>query len=223
MALARTTFGPSADIGTADTTRAIAVTVPASATQIYAVFSGWTGNGGATIPSACDWNGAAMTKILESVNATSDRVQIWRLTSPAAATASVTLSGFSNIVGEFSVYVYTGGNTATPERNAGGSATGTSAAPSVAVTSQAGDEVIDVVAADGSVATTITAGAGQTSISNRLLGGELRGTSWEAGASSVTMSWTINTSATWSIASVSVAAAGGAVARRKMTPNRGIY
>lgn len=86
-------------------------------------------------------------------------------------------------------------------------ATGSSTTPSVNVTSEVGDLVIDAVAMVALVADTFTVGAGQTEIASVHNGGGsvIRGaSSYESGAASVTMSWTNTSSFSWAIMGVTV-------------------
>lgn len=86
-------------------------------------------------------------------------------------------------------------------------ATGTSVTPSVVVTSEADDLVVDAVAMIALAADSFTVGSGQTSISSlhNGSGSLIRGAcSYEAGAASVTMSWTNGTSFSWATMGVTV-------------------
>lgn len=86
-------------------------------------------------------------------------------------------------------------------------ATGNSTAPSVAVTSEAGDLVVDAVAMVAFTTDTFNVGSGQTVIHSLHSGSgsSVRGaSSYESGASSVTMSWLNTSSFTWSIMGVTV-------------------
>ncbi|MFM9882760.1 MAG: DUF4347 domain-containing protein, partial [Burkholderiales bacterium] len=140
------------------------------------------------------------------------RVEIWRLINPPSGTANavVTLSGNADGI-SVGVTTFTGVHQTTP-LGTFASAIGTSAAPSVNVTSAAGDLVYDVVA--GKDATSLTQGAGQTELWEVANGsGDERGAaSTEAGAATVTMSWSKTTSATaeWAIGGVSIKAAAPA-------------
>jgi hypothetical protein len=79
--------------------------------------------------------------------------------------------------------------------------TGNDDTPTVAAASVAGDTVIDCVAADNGP--TITEGAGQTLIDKATVASKATGaSSYEAGAASVTMSYTLGANQKWAIAAV---------------------
>lgn len=129
------------------------------------------------------------------------RGEIWYLIAPdtGANTILVTLaSGAQKIGGAQS---YTGASQVTPIGTFV-SATGSSTAPTVNVTTAVGEGCIDVL----STAATATVGAGQTQIYNSVTAAGLRGcASTEPSLSSpITMSWTLGTSTVWAIGAVNV-------------------
>ena len=132
--------------------------------------------------------------------------EIWQLTAPLVSTANITIvypisqtgitAGATN---------WTGVDQANPVRSAA-EASGTSTTPSVAVTSQTNDVVLDNVAVDEAGAATSAAGSGQTERYDDASGTDIAGVgSTEAGASSVTMDWTLDASKDWVTVGISIA------------------
>ncbi len=166
--------------------------------------------GGRTV-TGVTYAGQSLTLVgAQSGGANPVRVEIWRLVNPPSGTANVVvnLSGSTDGV-SVGATTFTGVDQTTP-LGTFASAIGTSASPSVNVTSAAGELVYDVVA--GKDATSLTQGANQTEqweLANS--GGDQRGAaSTEAGASTVTMSWSKTTSGTaeWAIGAVSIKSFG---------------
>lgn len=104
---------------------------------------------------------------------------------------------------------------ADPFRGAASSATGTSTAPSVSVTSASGDIVFDVVV---SALSALTVNGSQTEDSNQFIGGGnlVAGASHEGGAASVSMDWTLAASRGWTIAGVSLKAAASTAVQQNL-------
>ena len=130
--------------------------------------------------------------------ATGGRVEIWELVSPTVGTANI-VANFNNKQQVVAGAVDFFGVDQTAPTGTFISAGGTSTAPSVDVTSAIGDIVIDALWGNDGV--TATAGAGQTVQWTNATGSStnfIRGAgSTEAGAASVTMSWTLNSSVQW--------------------------
>lgn len=130
---------------------------------------------------------------------------VYRVVAPASGAQSVvfTASGsFSD--GAIEVVSLTGVDQTTPTGTVA-TAEGSSAAPSVSVTSASGELVVDAVCGFFP-AGTVTTDASQTQrVENESWGGNdaIAAMSTEAGAASVTMSHTLGSSAEWSIAGVS--------------------
>lgn len=163
--------------------------------------------------SSVTYNGVAMTQVAaHAAGGNNTRVKQYYLINPAsgANTVSVTMSGATNlVVGSIS---FNGAHQTTP-LGTQATATGTSGNPSVSVSSASDEIVVDSLSYDR--ASSLTVGAGQTQRYNRddNGGGDLWGAgSTEAGAASVTMSWTAGASEGWAIAGVSVKPSGGAAA-----------
>ena len=182
-----------------------------------------SGAGTPVAPSAAKWGGSGgtdLTIIGVSTNfATFGHMSQWRLVAPSASTTTLYVSWPSNqdetAIGGAS---YTGVDQTTP-LGTQASATGApiSTAATVDVSSAAGELVVDVVAFldnSGNI-TSLTAGAGQTArVDIDLVGGldfESFGMSEEAGAATVTMSWTgTGTNTGWTIKGVPLKPSGGA-------------
>ena len=167
---------------------------------------------GTSAATAITYNGVGLTK-LANQNSTSDSVHLWYLKSPA--------SGANNVVATFAgegAMVFTAVSVIDADLvttfGTVAKAGGTSTAPSATASSASGEMVLAFVGhsyAGG--AATLTVGASQTEIANAESGSTgLYGrsaVSWEAGAASVTMSWTASTSSVWALVSVPVKPVGG--------------
>lgn len=153
------------------------------------------------------WGGSVMTAG-PTVARGSAVIRAYVIAAPPTSASNVVTQweGGAPADGPYAIASFNGVDQTTPIRGgSGNTATGTSTTPSVAITSQTGDMVIDAV----DLAQLLTAaGAGQTEIGQSLGGSEEFGASYEAGASTVTMSWSGN-SAAWSILGFSLAASGG--------------
>jgi len=180
-------------------------TVGAGSNRVLVV--GVSNRDGTRTVSTVTYGGVALTRIgLQNGAGTANRVELWRLIAPATGTANiiVTLSGSTETVA--GAVSYTGVDQTTPFGTFA-SASGTSTAPSVAVTSASGEVVMDVVAANGD-SDGATVGTGQTQRWNDFTGtggGDIHGAgSTEPGAASVTMAWTLVASKAWAIGAVPV-------------------
>lgn len=160
--------------------------------------------------SSVTYNGVNLTQVPGGTADNLARVDMWYLVNPAtgANDVVVTLSGST----EFSAGAtsWTGVDQTTPLGTASATA-GHSSSVSLSGVSSAADEfVVDVVAIDSSSAT-ITSDVSQASRWERG-GGEatagglnvVGGQSTEAGAASVTMSWSVSATKDWAIAAVSI-------------------
>ena len=142
--------------------------------------------------------------------------EVWYLVNPSATTADLVVTCSSARRIQWVAYCLTGVSQGTPV-GTGATATGNDTTPTVAVSSAAGELVIDAVAAladtDLYPTLTLTVGAGQTQTDQGLASSGtpavLGGSSREAGASSVTMSWTLSTTTRWAIAAVPFKASSG--------------
>ncbi|MBI2913817.1 MAG: DNRLRE domain-containing protein, partial [Chloroflexi bacterium] len=160
-----------------------------------------------TTVSGVTYGGTALTQVgVKDAPSSDGRVEIWRLLAPASGTANVVVS-LTN--GNLSTTVagavsFTDVHQTSP-LGAFASASGASGNPSVAVSSAAGEVVVDTVMWNGSY-TTLTVGAGQMQRWNRTTSGMIGAGSTEPGAASVTMSWTVNggQNDSWAIGAVAV-------------------
>ena len=142
------------------------------------------------------YGGTALTKktALQNVDI---EASLWFLVAPpvGAADIVVTFSAAARVVG--GATSYTGVDPTTPWGTAA-TASGTSTAPSVTVTSAANELPVDAMACKGDPV--ITVGAGQTQRWNRSSGsGPSLAGSEEPGAASVVLSWSLNPSKVWAL------------------------
>ncbi|HLP93646.1 MAG TPA: hypothetical protein VK168_06395, partial [Saprospiraceae bacterium] len=149
------------------------------------------------------YGGVPMTQV-GTISDGEDRVALYRLIAPAEGTADV-VATFNVVVDDGAVLgatSFSGVNQTSPLGTAA-TATGNNTTPTVNVTSAVGELVYDVVCTHNSDPK--TAGAGQTErydkTSSIHIGG---GASTEAGAATVTMSWTTDVSEKWAIIGVSI-------------------
>ena len=145
------------------------------------------------------------------------RTEMWYITAPATSANNIAITFSASVRAVAGGMSYTGVHQTAPF-GAPASAGGVSTSASVAVSSAAGELVVDSVGARENTSETqsLTAGAGQT---ERYNGVSRTGTinnnnvvgagSEEAGAASVTMSWTVGTSARWAIVAAPLKPAGG--------------
>ena len=159
--------------------------------------------------------GAASLTFLGRRQSASVDTELWYLVAPAvgADTITVTLSAAARIVG--GAVSFTGVHQTTP-LGSYTSDTATSASPSVTVSSAEGEAVIDCLAAQGN-AGSATVGSGQTQRWNINTGTGssfvIGAGSTEPGASSVTMSWTLESSKEWALGAVAIKPAVVTLAR----------
>jgi len=142
------------------------------------------------------YNGVSLTKIDAQDAGVYCRSELWYLIAPAAGTHDiiVTLAGTTAyIVG--GATSWTGADQSAPLGTAA-KATGTTTPVTVNVTSVAGEYVVDSACAYKATAITLTVGASQTSAWNETPAtGYVGAGSYEASASTITMSWTLSAAA----------------------------
>jgi hypothetical protein len=116
-----------------------------------------------------------------------------------AQTVSVDYSAGAPTQGTVGAFTCTGVNTASPWRDTSTTNSGTATSGSNVISSAVGDIVIDVLSLSGNTGDSLTVGAGQTEFFNLSNGGVnlFTGSSREAGAASVTMSWSWVNSRGW--------------------------
>jgi len=160
------------------------------------------------LPTSVTYNGVALTLIVIQDTDPNYYASLWYLTAPVTGTHDVvvTLDGSNPVIG--GATSWTGADQSVPI-GASGDATGTSTAPSVAISSATGEIVLDVLCSHRLDALTASGGADQIErwndsynyFSSRIM---LGAGSSEAGAASVTMSWTLSVSVTWGIAAAAI-------------------
>lgn len=159
------------------------------------------------------YGGNAMTLIAGATDGGGQRrAELWRYVGYAsgASTVTGTFDATKNDA-RMTVMTYTGVDQVTPIGTAA-TATGGASPITVNVTSAAGELVVDC-AEGGASADPITVGAGQTQRSNHGDGtNHTQVTSEEAGAASVTMSWTLTASDYWAQVAVPLKPASAAAA-----------
>lgn len=179
--------------GTSVASLTVSHTVPAGTDRLLVVFV----NCSAAMTLTATYGGTPL--LLSSDVPGGFHLVVFTLAAPTVGTANVVLTSVGAVTGTIAASVMTlTGCTAL-----GGLATasGTSTAPSVTVTSAAGELVLDLCAT-AAVGITFTVGAGQTSILEQdgLTGSSGRiAVSSKPGAATVTMSWALSTSAGWTI------------------------
>lgn len=157
------------------------------------------------------YNGVAMTELYDGTPGSPFKfIAVYALVAPATGANDVviTRSGSTPVIA--GAVSYTGVDQTTPYDSID-VVTNTGTAVSNGVSSAANDLVVDFVAANRDAAQTV--GASQTARVNAGNGDEFMwiGISEEAGAGTVTMSWTLDTSSAWTAAglNLNVAAGGG--------------
>lgn len=177
-------------------------TVPSGsdrALYVFVAISSVTG------PQTVTYGGVALTNL--GVTVVGPRMEIWRLLNPTVGTATVSITPFSTtrVCMGFAAS-YTGVHQTTPEGTFA-SATGTSTAPSVNVSSGTDELVIGCVH-QFQASETLTAGAGQTSLGEDTANDTVvfthAGASQEAGAGTVTFSYSASASDDWTIGGISL-------------------
>ena len=157
-----------------------------------------------TTVTGITYNGVALTKIDSQTAPAGRSIEKWYLINPATGANNCVISlsaSPGSVRGDVRSYTDVHQTTAigTPAK-----ASGTSTAPTVNVTSATDERVVDGIAHANN--TTQTVGAGQTQRGSQTG----MATSEEAGAASVTMSWTLAGSEDWAIIAVALKPAAAA-------------
>jgi hypothetical protein len=158
----------------------------------------------AEISTTVTFNGVALSR-LGRVTGNGRTVELWFIRLPGTTTADVVITpGVSREITAV-VHNVNGADMDGVFRNLG-VATGSSTAPSIAISSATNDLVLDFCVSDGNSATLFAVGASQTPVHEQEAADtdEKSASSYEAGAGSVTMSWTLAVSDAWTIAGVSI-------------------
>ncbi len=196
----------STGVGTSTNNVTFSHTTTAAGDRLMLVGVSMDANGGETVTSV-NYGGQSLTLVVSRVGGSAPaRIEIWQLVNPNAGTANVVVNLSGNADGvSIGATTFTGVDQTTA-LGTFVSDIGTSNAPTVNVSSVAGELVYDVVA--GKDSGTLTQGAGQTELWDVDAGGQSRGaSSIETGAATVTMSWAKGSSLEWSIGAVSIKAA----------------
>jgi hypothetical protein len=165
--------------------------------------------------SAVKWGGSAGTNLSQShdtgVVQSFLRGEAWLLTNPTAQTSTVHVTLAASVTQASVIAVSLAGASATLGTIAAANGNGVGAAASVAVGSATGDLVVDFLYR---LALSQNVGAGQTQLEQSGGVEAVAASSTEAGAASVTMSWTDGGGGTvsnweWLMIGVPVAVAGG--------------
>ena len=162
--------------------------------------------------SSITCNGKSFSS-LGVVTGTNTEVEVWYLLMPDVGTYDVTVTWTGATPNEHAAgaFVYYGVHQTSPF-GVLASTTGNSAAPSIAVASGENEVVIDAVSQQGSNAgaVALTVGANQTQlwqdayVTTPKANSTTGASSYEAGAASVTMSWSSSASSNWAIGGVSL-------------------
>lgn len=210
------TFDSASSAQTSATVTSISVSHSASGSDRLALIcaSHWQQDPAASDPVTYGGSSAGVTLVRsETQDAVNNRrkAHLYRLIAPptGAQTAQFNLASPTFDVA-LSVVSYTGVDQTDPLGTAAG-VTGSSAAPSVNVSSASGELVVDYVRAFAGV-TSLTANASQTSRVEQegwSANGPAAGNSEKAGAASVTMSWTLSASSPWAHIAVPLKPAAG--------------
>ena len=212
----------------------ISATCPSGNSNVIAIGCVSTRKAGATAVDmgAVTWNGSAMTAVGAAEADTASNGTWTRMyvhTSPTCDNSAHnyvinTNTGTNFLVG--GIVFLKDANTASPH-DTQATAQDTTGAPTVNVSSATGDLVVDCVTARNS-AVDLAVGAGQTIMAavaettNATGSTNVEGaSSREAGAATVTMSWTVGaTPPSWTIVGVSINPAAAAGRRRMVPPQR---
>jgi len=162
---------------------------------------------GAQTVSGITVDGVAATQVASArANVTVASADRWYIKNPNSGTITVTATLSASAVAAIGVISFTGVDQTTPHGTAV-AATGSSAAPSVTVTSATGEVVVGGFAQKASATTTTTAGTGQTkqwdepNVNSTLNAAD----STENGASSVVMDWSTGiNSDSWAATGLSI-------------------
>jgi hypothetical protein len=170
--------------------------------------------------SSVTYNGDDLTRVALVENSDDSLVEIWYRVAPDIGTYDVVVTFSESLrrAAVVGVTTFTGVDQSTPFRDQGTpgypymiSATGSNITPTVSVPTGTNELVFDTVAAEDE--SSMSVGGGQTERWNLLetSGGldVLGGGSTEAGATPVTMSWTLSGSNDWAIAGLSIRPSGG--------------
>lgn len=160
------------------------------------------------VSTVVTFNAVSMER-LGRVTGNGRTIELWFIRLPGTTTANVVITPGVNREITAVVHNVNGADMDGVFRNLG-VATGSDTAPSKTISSAANDLVLDFVVSDGNSATLFAVGGGQTSVHEQEAADtdEKSASSFEVGAASVVMSWTLAVSDDWTIAGVSIPADG---------------
>jgi VCBS repeat-containing protein len=162
--------------------------------------------GSAPSVDSITYNGSSASLVgVQEGSSAQEFVEIWQLVAPDTGTHDVVVNLAGGVdAATVGVMTFNGVDQTTP-LGSFASASGLSAFPSVNVLSAPGEQVFDVVAVKNSRDLNFAPAAGQTEHWDLNAGRHTNGAgSSEAGAASVTMSWTLSASDRWAIGAVSI-------------------
>jgi parallel beta-helix repeat protein len=163
--------------------------------------------------SSVTYGGVGLTQLATAVShssTTAVRASLYYLVAPAVGTASVVVNFSASTRTIAGSLDFTGVSQSTPFGTVA-TAAGNSNAPSVTVAGASTDMFHDVVAAQGTAGTSISAGSGQTpsySYTGQTSGDVVGMASVKAGSASSAMTWSLGNSAPWVSIGVPLRAAG---------------
>tara|TARA_Y100000310_G_scaffold65548_2_gene61043 strand:- start:1837 stop:4668 length:2832 start_codon:yes stop_codon:yes gene_type:complete len=204
--------GPIFDAGGAGgaddllSTKTLSHTVATGANRLLVVgVTSHTPAGAPSRPTGVTYDSVAMTEITAARgNSTDVTVTLWYLIAPNVGTANIVATFGAGQRAQVTAVSLSGVDQSTPVEN-GNSATGTSTAPSVAVTTAVRDWVVDCVGFEDPTADSAAAGTGQTERGETHDAPHGAATSTEeATGASTTMSWTLDSSVEWAIGAVAI-------------------
>ena len=159
-----------------------------------------------------NYGASAATEVRREQGVSGPDAEVWRFVAPPTAATDVVITYLAAESGGAGVSSYTGVDQTTPVSNSAG-ANGSGSPATVAVTSAPGEMAVDAVGVAETTAPVV--GAGQTQVWNTGPAFAFGAASYEAGAATVTMSWTFGAFPLWSIAALSLKEAGGGAAPPK--------
>src|SRR5437899_4287912 len=200
----------SSTFNTGNSTFSFNHAVGSGATRLLIV--GVTDDNNRGVPSVT-YNAVAMTAIGSKSNGNL-LVSMFRMVNPPSGTFAVKVTwGGGNNVGEVGAISFTGVDQTTP-LGTFVTASASTTTPTVNVTSAAGELVVDTVGATGGTLTVDASQAQRWNLTQTVRGGG----STEAGAATVTMSWSLGTSNAWATIAVPVKPAKITIAKPGTNP-----
>ena len=185
---------------TAATSATISTHTIASQSNRLLMATTHTATGG---PTAVTVGGTPMTKLAEDTSQSGVRISVWYLLNPPAGTPSIVFTMNGSVTGSVAVDSFYNVNQTTPFRSTGTKAAQSGTSASVTAVAVTGDMVFDAICV-ATAGSSLVVGASQTinwtSNKNTINAGSSR----EAGAASVTMSWTWTTSAAYATIAVPI-------------------